>query len=138
MSDASNATISPMTTTETSPTRIFADARRMLNAALERMGSGDIRDAAEKAWCATLRATEALVLARTGREPGKSPDASRRLSEMADADPSLGDLELQYFRRQARLHGECFYHELCPMPGTERFIRETLDFIRGAEALAQL
>ena len=108
----------------------------MHEAALERMASGDIRDAAEKAWCATLRAIEALVLARTGQEPRKSPDASRRLSEMADSDSSLGDLELQYFRRQARLHGECFYHEVCPMPGTERLIGETLDFIREAEARA--
>ena len=104
---------------------------------MERMASGDIRDAAEKAWCATLRAIEALVLARTGREPGKSPDASRRLSEMADADSSLENMELRYFRRQARLHGECFYHEVCPMPGTERLIRETLDFILEAEAQAE-
>ena len=126
-----------MTTTEASPAHIFADARRMHNAALERMAAGDIRDAAEKAWCATLRATEALVLERTGQEPGKSPDASRRLSEMADATPSLENMEMQYFRRQARLHGECFYHDVCPMPGTERLIRETISFIRGAEALAE-
>ena len=131
------AIIRRMTTTEASPARIFADARRMHEAALERMASGDIRDAAEKAWCATLRAIEGLVLARTAQEAGKSPDASRRLSEMADSDSSLGHLELQYFRRQARLHGECFYHEVCPMPGTERLIGETLDFILEAEAQAE-
>ena len=126
-----------MTTIETSPSSIFADARRMHDAALERMAAGDIRDAAEKAWCATLRAVEALVLARTGQEPGRSPDASRRLSEMADEYPSFRDLESQYFRRQARLHGECFYHEVCPMPGTERLIRESHDFIRDAEVLVE-
>ena len=58
-----------MTTTETNPDLIFADARRMHSSALNRMVAGDIRDAAEKAWCATFRATEALVLARTGQLP---------------------------------------------------------------------
>ena len=59
-----------MTMTVT-PAHIFADAVRMHEASLERMAAGDIRDAAEKAWCATLRATDALVLARTGRRrPG--------------------------------------------------------------------
>jgi len=53
-----------MTTTETSPASKFADAHRMHSSALEFMASGDMRDAAEKAWCATVRAAEALVLAR--------------------------------------------------------------------------
>ena len=35
--------------------RIFADARQVHAEALERLEQGDIRDAAEKAWCATLR-----------------------------------------------------------------------------------
>ena len=47
------AIIRLVTTIEASPARIFADARRMHDAALERMAVGDIRDAAEKAWCAT-------------------------------------------------------------------------------------
>ena len=45
---------------------IFADARRMQTQAVERLEAGDLRDAAEKAWCATKRATDALILARTG------------------------------------------------------------------------
>ena len=62
-----------MTTTEASPSIIFDDARRMHGAALARMADDDIRDAAEKAWCATLRATEALVLARTGQPSHARP-----------------------------------------------------------------
>ena len=58
-----------MTTTEASPHIIFDDARRMHSAALARMDDDDIRDAAEKAWCATLRAAEALILTRTGKLP---------------------------------------------------------------------
>ena len=126
-----------MTTTETNPDLIFADARRMYSSSLDRMNADDIRDAAEKAWCATLRATEALVLARTGQSPTTSTAAGRRLRSLAESDPSLRDLRLQYADRQAVLHGECFYHEYCQPVVTERLIHETPDYIRDAEALAR-
>ncbi len=68
-----------MTTTST-PGRvaeIFADARLVHSQSIERLEAGDIRDAAEKAWCATKRATDALVLARTGEEPAQHPRRDR-------------------------------------------------------------
>ena len=46
---------------------IFADARQLHDQAIERLEQGDIRDAAEKAWCAAKRATDALILALTGQ-----------------------------------------------------------------------
>ena len=52
---------------------IFEDARAMHQSAVDQLVRGDIRDAAEKAWCATKRATDALILARIGTEPEKSP-----------------------------------------------------------------
>lgn len=125
-----------MTTTETTPANIFADARRMHIAALERMDAGDIRDAAEKAWCSTVRAAEALVLARTGQEPTTSTAAGRRLRTISRADPALRDLRRIYIERQTILHDECFYHDDCEPDETEDLIRETTQFIRGAEALA--
>lgn len=125
-----------MTTTETNPDLIFADARRMYFSALDRMDADDIHDAAEKAWCAALRATEALVLARTGQSPTTSTAASRNLRSLAESDTSLRDLRLRYADRQAVLHGECFYHEYCQPVVTERLIRETPDYIRDAESLA--
>ena len=126
-----------MTTVEANAARIFADARLMLDAALERMAAGDIRDAAEKTWCATVRATEAMVLARTGQEPGTSTMAGRRLQVLVAADPALWGLRTRYFDRQSVLHGECFYHDYCQPVVTERIIRETSDYIRDAEQLAQ-
>ena len=126
-----------MTTVETNAARIFADARLMRDAALKRMAAGDIRDAVEKAWCATVRATEALVLVRTGQESGTSTMAGRRLQALVAADPSLWDLRTRYSDRQATLHGECFYHDYCQPVVTERLIRETSDYIRDAERLAQ-
>ena len=99
-----------MTTTSADPTPIFADARRMHNAALQRLAAGDIRDAAEKAWCAAKRAVDALVLAHTGKLPPKSPDTTRALQSMAAADPSVRNLRATLFRaaglpsRQLLLH----------------------------------
>ena len=45
---------------------IFQDARTLQSSAVDQLDQGDIRDAAEKAWGSTLRAADALVLARTG------------------------------------------------------------------------
>ena len=125
-----------MTTVEASAAQIFADARLMRDAALERMDAGDIRDAAEKAWCATMRATEALVLARTGQGPGTSTAAGRRLQAISTNDHSLRDLRRRYLERQGILHGECFYHDYCQPVVTEQLINETSDYILTAERLA--
>ena len=126
-----------MTTVETDADSVFADAHRMYGDALERMAAGDIRDAAEKAWCAAKRAADALILARTGSLPPRSPDTSRGLRRLAEADPNTRALHDGYFARQALLHGECFYTGLCdPIDATERLIRETIDLIRDAERLA--
>ena len=126
-----------MTTVETNANRIFADARLMRDAALERLAAGDVRDAAEKAWCATLRATEALVLVRTGEEPTTSTAAGRRLRALSMNDPLLLDLRDRYLVRQAILHGECFYHDYCDPEETGRLIGETSDYILDAERLAR-
>ena len=48
---------------------IFQDARELQADALEMLALGKVRNAAEKAWGATKRASDALVLARTGDEP---------------------------------------------------------------------
>ena len=78
-----------MTTPTIEPATVFADAREMHVAALERLEQGDIRDAAEKAWCAAKRATDALILDRTGVLPPRSPDTTRGLRTLAAADPAF-------------------------------------------------
>ena len=125
-----------MTTVEASAAHIFADARLMRDAALERMAAGDVRDAAEKAWCGTVRATEALVLARTGQESGATTTAGRRLTALSANDPALLNLRLRYSNRQRVLHGECFYHDYCQPVVTEQLVKETSDYILDAERLA--
>jgi uncharacterized protein (UPF0332 family) len=119
-------------------TAIFTDARTVYADALERLEQGDIRDAAEKAWCATKRAADALILARTGEEPEKSPVTSKELRELAAKDRRVDGLVSRYYSRMGALHGECFYLGLCePIEDTERRIRETALYIRDAESLAQ-
>ena len=127
-----------MTTVDTDPAGIFTDAWELHDAALAQLAAGDIRDAAEKAWGATLRATEALVLARTGEGPQTSTTAGWRLRAAAESDLSLHDLRLRYLERQGVLHGECFYHGYCDPVETERMVRETDAYIQDAERLAPM
>ena len=116
---------------------IFSDAHAMYDEALERHAAGDIRDAAEKAWCAMYRATSALILARTGEEPDISPATSAGIQILSGVDRRARSLARRYFTSQGWLHGQCFYAGLCePLDETERRIRQTIDYIRDAEALA--
>ena len=116
---------------------IFADAHSMYDDALDRWAAGDIRDAAEKAWCATLRSTNALLLAWTGEEPETTTETARRLDRLVREERSARSLEGRYYSRQVRLHGDCFYSGiLVDVDEIERRIRETIDYIRDAEALA--
>ena len=117
---------------------IFADARSMHTAALERLDADDIRDASDKAWRATKRACDALILARTGREPETTTETRRGMQRVADQDSRVKGLMPRYYTRMAHLHGECFYLGFCdPLDETERRIRETADLINEIETLAE-
>lgn len=114
---------------------IFADARDVHAQAIERLEHGDIRDAAEKAWCATRRSTDALVLVRTGEEPAATAITSNELDALARRDPTAKTLVGRYYSRISQLRGACFYNAICNSE-TERRIRETANYIRDAERLA--
>ncbi len=128
-----------MTTAEgqaSDPSVIFADARKMYDDSLRLLDQGDIRDAAEKAWCATKWATDALILSRTGEEPRTSGQTMRQIRVLRNTDPSLETLRLLYTSRQSLLHGRCFYDGRCdPVEDVIRDIRQTLDYIQDAERL---
>jgi hypothetical protein len=118
--------------------RIFADAHQAHTEALARLAQGDVRDAAEKVWCAAKRATDALILARTGEEPERSTDTRIGLERLANADERARSLVGRYYSRQSLLHGDCFSLGICePMETIERRIRETLQYIQDAEVLAE-
>ena len=114
---------------------LYADARFMQGEALKCLAEGDIRDAAEKAWCATKRATDALILSRTGEEPVTTDRTSSQLDNLASRDNSLDPLLGRYWSRIGQLHDACFYDGLCN-DQTERRVRETEIYIDDAEGLA--
>ncbi len=114
---------------------LFADARVVHAEALARLEQGDIRDAAEKAWCATKRATDALILAWTGEEPPTTAQTSDRLDSLVRQDRRVHALVGRYYSRISQLHGRCFYDGVCN-DQTERRIRETAGYIQDAETLA--
>lgn len=117
---------------------IFADARTLYADALAMLAQGKLRNAAEKAWGATKRATDALILARTGELSHSSGRTSRRIFELARRDEAVKRLLEQYGHRQHQLHGRCFYDGNCePEDGMAELIRETATYIQHAERLAQ-
>ena len=118
-------------------TEVFADARAVHADALRLLSAGDIRDAAEKAWCATKRATDGLILARTGVEPQISSHTTHAIAALAREERDAESLRRRYFSRQSELHGGCFYLGVCePSHEIERRIRQTADYINDAENLA--
>lgn len=123
-------------TTAVDAQAIFADAHELYIAALERLESGDLRDAAEKAWGATKRATDALILARIGEQPPTTAKTTDGLLSLASDSTVVEPLVGRYFTRISYLHGTCFYNGMCG-PHTERRIRETIDYIQDAENLAK-
>ncbi len=119
-------------------TIIFADAWVLHADALEELDRGKLRNAAEKAWGATKRATDALVLARTGSEPRSSGQTIRGIRRLGAQNIALKQLELLCTNRSQVLHGLCFYNGNCePEELLIKDIRETADYIRDAEGLAQ-
>ena len=116
---------------------LFDDARGLYDDALEMLELGRLRNAAEKAWCATKRATDALILARTGQEPRTSGQTMRMLRQLRRQDASLEPMRASYGYRQSFLHGACFYDGVLePEDDIIADVRETIDYIQNAEAMA--
>ena len=118
--------------------RILADARRMHTSALERLEAGDVRDAAEKAWCAVKRATDALILASTGAEPPRTTNTSAGIRSLSHArGGQYTSLRDRYGAAAHHLHGDCFYDGLCePEDDIANMVRQTSIYIDDCERLA--
>ncbi len=116
---------------------IFADARAVHADALRLLDAGDVRNAAERAWQATKRATDALVLARTGVEPVISSDRARGIGRLATDDDAILPLHKRYHIALPYLYGTCFSLGICePIDEVERLIRGMADYISDAVRLA--
>ncbi|MDE2779244.1 MAG: hypothetical protein OXI91_06160 [Chloroflexota bacterium] len=116
---------------------LFADARNLYEDAMEMLALGKLRNAADKAWCATKRATDALILARTGEVPRTSGQTMRMIRQLRRQDPSLEPLRARYGYRQSFLHGACFNDGILePEEDIIADVQETMDYIHDAEDMA--
>ena len=116
---------------------LFQDAWFLHQEAINLLEAGNIRMSAEAAWGATKRAADALILARTGREPRTSGHTSRGLRRLAREGEAVTDLRRRYNSRQSFLHGQCFYRGITTESENKATveIHRTADFIRVAESL---
>ena len=115
-----------MTTGTDSIEAIFQDARELQDDALEMLAEGRIRNAAEKSWGTTKRATDALILARTGEEPERTPETEAALQMLSSLHEAVRQERLvaRYYTRPGSIHGHCFYMGLCdPLDQMEHRIR---------------
>lgn len=126
-----------MTTTTDRVTELFADAQSLYRDALEMLAEGRLRNAAEKAWGATKRSTDAMVLARTGNEPQSAGQARRALLRMRNDGRRFVDFHGEYSVRSELLHVNCFYDGNCePEAEMTALIRATDVYIQDAMNLA--
>ena len=126
-----------MTTTTDRVSELFADARVLYSDALEMLVLGKLRNAAEKAWGATKRSTDAMVLARTGQEPQSAGQARRALLRLSNDASAFEIFQGQYNTRSALLHVNCFYDGNCePEVEMTALIRATDSYIQDAINLA--
>ena len=116
---------------------LFADAQSLYDDALEMLDQGRIRNAAGKAWGATERATDAMLLARTGDEPRSAGDARRAMMRLSKSSPAINIFQGEYHTRSALLYRDCYYDGNCePAAEMATLIRATDAYIRDAQALA--
>ena len=116
---------------------LFSDARTLYDDALEMLDQGKIRNAAEKAWEATKRATDTLVLAREGEEP-QSAGQARRAPAAERRGPIVREPAWAVHIRAGLLHIDCFYEGHCePEEEMAGLIRATTEYIDLAQRLSE-
>ena len=116
---------------------LFEDARGLRLGAMEQFAQGDVRDAAEKAWCATRRATDGLILAMTGEEPSTSTQTGTQLRVLAQRHDEVKPLRNHYSVCARELHSDCFYNGQCePVENIAERIEDTARYIEELERLS--
>ena len=126
-----------MATTTDRVSELFADAHALYGDALEMLAQARIRNAAEKAWGASKRSTDAMVLAQTGDEPQSAGQARRALLRLSGNGPAFETFQGQYSTRSLLLHINCFYDGNCePEAEMTALIRATDMYIQDAINLA--
>jgi hypothetical protein len=116
---------------------LLRDAEERLEKAIKEM-KVDLRDASEKAWLATVRATDALILARMGVKPKVMSERREKLGELIMREPRIDEARIwdRFHSRSDVLHSSCFYEGVCKPPeAIKRKILETKEYIEDVRKL---
>ena len=115
---------------------MMTDARAMHQEAIARLEAGDWRDAAEKAWCATRNASQAVVLEIYGQDSPRSTNIDSGIRALArERGGQWINIRERYSDVVFHLHIEAFYggvyHDDIP-----NLVRRVSDYISLLEELA--
>ena len=118
-----------------------AEALERLDDATKHWDRRELSRAAEKAWAATLQATNALVLAHTGVETKldvhNDRETGTRLDSLRPRTPELKNLIDKYTEQWVYLFGLVLCDgNVDPIDATIEEIQSVAEYIRDAERLA--
>jgi len=115
-------------------------AEYLYQEALKELEAGKLRKAAENAWGAAAKATDALLYARAKVEVVRGLGRTRELYKLAKADQEVRELGLtkEYNDRILHLHGNCFYEGIYEIPDVDlkELIVETRKYIENVKKLS--
>jgi len=118
---------------------ILKDAEDLHKEALRELNEGRIRKAAENAWGATVKATDALLYARAKVEIIRGLGRTKELYELTKDDLEVRALNLakEYNDRLLHLHGNVFYEGIYEIPGINlpNLIKDTKSYIEKVRKL---
>ena len=116
---------------------LLAEAWGCYDDAIELLEQGDLRNAAGKAWDASEKATNALIVERTGREPQFVREMSSEVAHLGQESQALAPLRSRFAGQVESLYGDCFIDGNCSSGDYHvEMIRNTAGYIRDAERLA--
>lgn len=119
---------------------LLRDAEGLYQEALKELEAGKLRKAAENAWGATAKATDALLYARAKVEVVRGLGRTRELFKLARRDTEVEALMLakEYNDRIVNLHGYCFYEGIYEIPDVDlkKLIVETGKYIENVKKLS--
>ena len=116
---------------------LLAEAWAFYDEAIKLLEQGDLRNAAGKAWEASEKATNALILERTGREPQNERETSREVRFLTLEGGDFKVFSSRFVGQIHDLYGDCYIDNHCePEDYHAEMIRNTGNYIREAERLA--
>ena len=116
---------------------LLSEAWALYDEAVELLEQRNLRFAAGKAWNASEKAANALILERTGQEPQNPNETSVGISYLGEEGPGQNDFRSRFASQFENLYGDCYIDNHCePEDYHEEMIRNTDSFIREAERLA--